>query len=274
MTFRYVHGYDDNAKTRLDNQAQTLAELLHSDILFKPGDRVLEVGCGVGAQTRQLVKNNPETQFYSIDRDEASIETAKRWAIDNDISTVHFFCADLTELTFAKSSFDHLFVCFVLEHLPEPDQALSSLAQFIKIGGSVTVIEGDHGSVCAHPGGDLADAAIACQVELQRRAGGDPMIGRKLFPLLSAAGYSDVNVFPKIVYADSSKPVLVEQFTEGTFISMIDGVRQAAIEAELTTAIDFDRGIQQLRLSKTDRGTFSYTFYKARGNATQLGVHA
>ena len=49
-------------------------------------------------------------------------------------------------MPFAPASFDHVFVCFVLEHLSRPAEALSSLKTVLKPGGSITVIEGDHGS--------------------------------------------------------------------------------------------------------------------------------
>ncbi|MBV8457682.1 MAG: methyltransferase domain-containing protein, partial [Acetobacteraceae bacterium] len=44
------------------------------------------------------------------------------------------------------ASFDHVFVCFVLEHMPDPETALAELQRVLKLGGSRTVIEGDHGS--------------------------------------------------------------------------------------------------------------------------------
>ena len=44
------------------------------------------------------------------------------------------------------------------------------------------MIEGDHGSAYFHPDSAAARAAIACQVELQARAGGDALIGRQLYP--------------------------------------------------------------------------------------------
>ena len=68
---------------------------------------------------------------------------------------------------FHDGSFDHLFVCFVLEHLPEPADALARLAALVRPGGTVTVIEGDHGSAYFHPDSAAARAAIDCQVRLQ-----------------------------------------------------------------------------------------------------------
>ena len=52
-----------------------------------------------------------------------------------------------------------MFVCFVLEHLRDPVSALFRLKALLKPGGSVTAIEGDHGSAYFHP--DSADARRA-----------------------------------------------------------------------------------------------------------------
>jgi cyclopropane fatty-acyl-phospholipid synthase-like methyltransferase len=55
----YVHGYSDRENSRLCDQANTLTTLLHHDTIYLPGSRVLEAGCGVGAQTVILARNSP-----------------------------------------------------------------------------------------------------------------------------------------------------------------------------------------------------------------------
>src|SRR2546423_14603060 len=59
MTTSYVHGYTPRETRRLTDQAGTLAELLHGGTTYPAGSRVLEVGCGVGAQTEHLVARSP-----------------------------------------------------------------------------------------------------------------------------------------------------------------------------------------------------------------------
>jgi cyclopropane fatty-acyl-phospholipid synthase-like methyltransferase len=74
----YVHGYTPRESTRLADQATTLTELLHADTRYPVGSRVLEVGCGVGAQTVILAANSPEAAFTSVDVSEASLAQARR----------------------------------------------------------------------------------------------------------------------------------------------------------------------------------------------------
>ena len=139
------------------------------------------------------------------------------------------------------------------------------LKNHLKPGGTITVIEGDHGSVYFHPDSQAAHKAIQCQVELQRRAGGNAMIGRELYPLLRQAGFNPVRVSPRMVYVDSSKPELVEGFTKKTFTAMTEGVRESAIRAGIIEPDVFDQGISDLYRTAEPDGVFCYTFFKAVG---------
>jgi ubiquinone/menaquinone biosynthesis C-methylase UbiE len=265
MNTAYVHGYDHRENIRLQDQASTLVELLHSDTSYPAGSRVLEAGCGVGAQTVTLARNSPNALITSIDISEASVAEAKRKATAAGLTNVQFQRADIFSLPYGPDSFDHIFVCFVLEHLSRPVEALRILKNHLRQGGTITVIEGDHGSAYFYPDSEAAHKAIQCQVELQRRAGGNPMIGRELYPLLRNAGYRSIRVSPRMVYVDSSKPELVEGFTKKTFTAMIEGVREPAIKAGIVEQHVFDKGIRDLYRTTEPDGVFCYTFFKAVG---------
>jgi SAM-dependent methyltransferase len=263
-TVGYVHGYSPHEARRLGDQADTLAALLHAGTSYPAGSRVLEVGCGVGAQTVHLVSASPGARIAAVDVAGDSLAQARaRVAAQHRPAAVAWSRADLFGLPFADAAFDHLFVCFVLEHLPDPLRALAGLRRLLRPGGSITVIEGDHGSAFFHPDSAYARASIGCQVRLQSAAGGNALIGRQLQPLLTAAGYRDVAVSPRTVYADQTRPALVEGFTRNTFTAMIEAVRDDALAAGLTTRAEWDRGIADLRRTADDGGTFHYTFFKA-----------
>jgi SAM-dependent methyltransferase len=259
----YVHGYHAREKERLQDQAGTLVDLLHSDTAYPADSTVLEVGCGVGAQTVTLSQRSPDARFTSIDISVESLAEAKRRADRAGLTNVEFRQADVFELPFSMESFDHVFVCFLLEHLSRPLDALAILKRLLKVGGTITVIEGDHGSAYFHPDSAAARASIDCLVEMQRRAGGNALIGRQLFPLMVESGFGAVRVSPRMVYVDSSRPHLVEGFTKKTFTAMVEGVRESAIAAGLIEPDSFDAGIEDLyRTTQTD-GVFCYTFFKA-----------
>jgi len=146
MSNKYVHGYSEREALRLHDQATTLEELLHSDTHYQPREKVLEAGCGIGAQTVILSKNSPDADITSIDISENSLKLAMQRAKEHGVSNVTFRQADIFDLPFEDESFDHVFVCFVLEHLEQPLEALKKLMRVLKKDGTITVIEGDHGS--------------------------------------------------------------------------------------------------------------------------------
>ena len=263
MTEQYVHGYDPRERERLEDQASTLVDLLHGDTAYPAGSRVLEAGCGVGAQTVTLAANSPDALITSIDISATSLAEAERRVKDAGLGNVRFEQADIFNLPYEADAFDHIFVCFVMEHLADPVEALKRLKKHMKPGGTITVIEGDHGSAYFHPHSAAAQRAIQCQVDLQRRAGGNALIGRALYPLLNKAGYQSIQVSPRMVYVDSSRPELVDGFTKKTFTAMIEGVRDTVKEEGLLDLALFDQGIRDLyRTAETD-GVFCYTFFKA-----------
>jgi len=265
----YVHGYHPRENERLQDQAGALADLLHSGTSYLPGSVVLEAGCGVGAQTVTLAQRSPGARFTSVDLSAASLAEAKKKTEAAGITNVQFQKADIFAVPFAPESFDHVFVCFVLEHLSRPVEALVILNRLLRPGGTMTVIEGDHGSTYFHPDSGAAHKAIQCLVELQRLAGGNPLIGRQLYPLMIEAGLEAVHVSPRMVYVDSSRPDLADGVTRKTFTAMIKGVRESAIEAGMTDTESFDAGVRDLYRTAEADGVFCYTFFNGVGEKSR-----
>ncbi len=259
---KYVHGYNEREAERLADQADTLTDLLHRDTIYQENSLVLEAGCGTGAQTITLIRNSPGARFFSIDVSIQSLREAFMRFPDRAGVNVVFFQADIDYLPFRNGTFDHIFLCFVLEHLRDPLAKLSRLKDALKQGGTITVIEGDHGSVFFSPDSKDAKKAINCQIELQSEAGGDASIGRKIYPLLCGSGYDEVQVSPRVVYVDGSNPGLIEGFTRKTFIAMIEGVKEKALAENLIDEVTWKKGINDLYRTCEPDGTFIYMFFK------------
>ncbi|MFA5331078.1 MAG: methyltransferase domain-containing protein [Methanoregula sp.] len=261
----YVHGYSAREAERLSDQAKTLTSLLHDSVRYPAGSRVLEAGCGIGAQTVILAKNNPGVEITSVDISPDSVKRAEEKIRNEGITNVTFRVGDLFSLPFAPQSFDHVFVCFVLEHLPDPAQALAALRPLIRPGGTITVIEGDHGSTYFYPDCAESRRAIRCLVDLQAEAGGNSLIGRELYPLLVKAGFSGVHVTPGMVYVDASRPNLVEGFTKQTFTAMVEGIRETVLARGMMSNDDWEKGITGLYRTCEPDGVFCYTFFSGTG---------
>jgi ubiquinone/menaquinone biosynthesis C-methylase UbiE len=144
----YVHGYSSREGQRLVDQATTLSDLLHHDTVYPPGSSLLECGCGTGAQTVFLAPRNPAARIVSVDVSTASLEAARSRVAAAGCENVKFHQADIFNLDFPSEHFDHVFSCFLLEHLAAPETALASMKRVLRRDGTITAIEGDHGS-CA-----------------------------------------------------------------------------------------------------------------------------
>jgi SAM-dependent methyltransferase len=260
----YVHGHSDRESERLHYQASKLAELLHDDTRYPPKSRVLEAACGVGAQTVILTQNSPGAEFMSVDISPESLAKAKDRVLREGITNATFRQADIYDLPFGSETFDHIFVCFLLEHLPDPLLALINLKWILRPKGTITVIEGDHGSALFYPDSSNAHRVIDCLVQLQRQTGGNALIGRELRHLLTDAGFMEVTVSPRQVYADQSRPESIEG-VKNIFIAMVEGVREPAIKGGLVDIETWEKGIRDLYRTTEQDGSFCYTFFKAVG---------
>jgi len=167
MSIDYVHGYSTREAKRLTDQANALRDLVHHDTLFPPGSTILEAGCGVGTISVIIAELNPDCQFVSIDISQESLDRAKALATSKNITNVTFQQADIFDLPFEAESFDHVLVCHVLEHLTDPVGALGLLSNVLKKGGTITTVEGDHGSCFIHPQTDEAMKAWQCHIRAQ-----------------------------------------------------------------------------------------------------------
>ena len=108
-------------------------ELLDA-LVVQPGDSVLEVGCGEGANLRNLAPRLAGAAVFAVD---FSLPKAAFAAAEGRPTA----CADATRLPFRDSAFDAVLVRDLLHHVPARSQVLSEIARVLKPGGRFAVIE-------------------------------------------------------------------------------------------------------------------------------------
>jgi ubiquinone/menaquinone biosynthesis C-methylase UbiE len=117
----YLHGFSSTEQERLYKQARFLEESVYQNIDFSDSKKLIEVGCGVGAQTEILLERFPHLHITGVDASEAQLKTATaRLQGSPEKSRVDFFQADALHLQFKDDSFDSAFICWFLEHVQEP----------------------------------------------------------------------------------------------------------------------------------------------------------
>ena len=256
----YIHGYSPREIQRLVEQAGILEELLHSGTSYSQGELVLEAGCGVGAQTAILHRRNPQARLVSMDISFGSLQAATGHTI------TAFLQGDIMAPPFQEGRFDHVFACFVLEHMARPIEALEALFSLLKPGGTVTVIEGDHEACVWTPATKAAANAWRAMIRCQEDLGHDPMIGRRLHGLLASAGYEVQYDGPRPIYASGSDRRLLGAVINQIIVPMASTARQRALEAGYISAEQWDRGLADLaHVAVAPDGAFFYSWFKAVG---------
>lgn len=129
---RRVHGGEEPGSVRL---AQW-----HEDALTAAGGiagaRVLEVGCGAGDFAVHLARLGADVT--AVDFSPAAVEIAQG-KTGGDGANVRLLTADAQHLPFENESFDIVFSCECLEHLPDPQQALREMARVCRPGGKLAL---------------------------------------------------------------------------------------------------------------------------------------
>jgi ubiquinone/menaquinone biosynthesis C-methylase UbiE len=172
-----------------DPQQAAMRQAYLGDIPFPPGARLLEVGCGTGAVTRELAGWPGVAEVVGLDPSPTFLASARRHHPPTNVELVE---GDGRALQFPDRSFDVVVFHTTLCHVPEPERALRQAARVLRPGGWLAVFDGDYAttSVALSPTDPLqacVDAWVSSSVH-------DPWLVRRLPGLLEAAGFSLVRM--------------------------------------------------------------------------------
>lgn len=164
---------------------------------------VLDLGCGVGAQTVHLFKKWPHLTVTGVDASADQLAAAER-LLRVETRTKRFIPvrSEAASLPFKDGSFDAVFVCFLLEHLQDPLAALKEARRVLRKGGALYCTEVFNSGVYMYPHHLVVEKYWAAFNAHQRSIGGDPDIGVRLPALMTEAGFS------KIEYFESAGPLM------------------------------------------------------------------
>ncbi len=159
---------------------------------LQPGMRLLDVGCGPGSITIGLAQAVAPGEVIGIDTNPHSLEVASAAAGAGGMTNVRFQEADLHRLPFEAASFDAVFAHAVLQHVPDPERAVESLARALKPGGMMGLADADWDGFLIWPAPPAMRRAVRLMREVRKQSGGDFRVGKKLGWLLAQAGLTDV----------------------------------------------------------------------------------
>ncbi|MDW8478852.1 MAG: methyltransferase domain-containing protein [Xanthomonadales bacterium] len=206
--FPYIHGFSTAEQMRLRKQARLVESLVFRDIDFSDCRELLEVGCGVGAQTEILLRRFPDLRVTGIDRSERQLAAAREHleALPWCRGRYQLRQADAADLPFEARSFDGAFLCWILEHVPRPASVLAECRRVLAPGSPIFVTEVLNASFFLDPYSPNLVQYWTAFNDFQYESGGDPFIGAKLGNLLLATGYRQVITRVKSFHLDNREP--------------------------------------------------------------------
>jgi SAM-dependent methyltransferase len=216
----------------------------------RPGMTCLDVGCGIGAVTRQLARMvGPDGHAVGIDRDERCVELARAVAARHQLPAA-FRVASVADLG-DEGLYDLVYSRFLLTHLPHPAEVLQRLVRAARPGGRVVVEDIEFAAHICYPACPAFDRYLAIYRELVQRKGGDADIGPRLVQLLLDAGLEGVAV-------EVVQPTFREGAGKWMAAVTMEHIGEAAVEAGLALPGDVDTLIAELdRLARDPRTILS-----------------
>jgi ubiquinone/menaquinone biosynthesis C-methylase UbiE len=264
--FQYIHGFSTIEQDRLRKQARFAEYAVYQDVDFTRTPKVLEVGCGVGAQSEILLRRFPNLFLTGIDKSQEQLEQAQSFlsSLPHPQKRYELIQMDAAALDFPSSSFDGAFICWLLEHVSNPAMVLSEVRRVLRPGSTIYISEVMNSSFLIDPYSPNTWKYWLAFNDYQIDNGGDPFIGAKLGNLLLQIGFSNIITTPKIWHFDNRHPTrrkeMIEFWSELLLSASDQLVEHQRIDRSVVTAME-----QELvNVSREPSSVFFYAFIQAR----------
>ncbi len=156
---------------------------------LRPGQRLLDLGSGLGTITIGLAEAVSPGKVVGIDVEEGQVKEAREKATEQGVSNIRFEVGDAYQLDFESESFDVVYSNALLEHLRRPVDVLKEAWRVLKPGGIAGVRTAEWGTMIWGSDEPLLNEYTSLYLKHRQYSGGDPFIGRRLRALLREAGF-------------------------------------------------------------------------------------
>ncbi len=258
----YLHGFIPEEQQRLIDQAEILGTLIYPRIDFSNCRNLLEIGSGVGAQTKVLLEIFPDLQITCVDYSKSQLESARK-NLEEFSSRLSFFCLDARKLDL-PAKYDSVFICWALEHISEPIEVLKNMKKLLLPGAKIWITEVFNSSFYFFPVLPGLKRYYDTFNEFQVSLGGDPDIGAKLGNTLKESGYSGIELFLGGFMLDQTNPgelIKIIAYWKGLMKSASNTLIQAGRISE-KEIMEMENDLDQI--AKDENAVFFYQFVQAK----------
>lgn len=197
---------------------------------IKPGNHLLDVGCGIGLQAQAMAKlAGPTGKVVGTDISAVMIGIAKSRVADSEFP-LEFLTADASCQPFPDQSFDGVRTERVLLYVPDTQQTIKEFKRLLKPGGRLVIFDFDWDAiVIAHP-----DKALTRKI-IRYASDSFPngRLGADLYRQLRNAGFKDVGVKP---YSYAGNSAILLSVTKRIY----EGILQTGISDSVFTQAEID----------------------------------
>jgi ubiquinone/menaquinone biosynthesis C-methylase UbiE len=184
----YIHGHHDSVlrshrwRTVRNSAAYLIPHL-------RPGQQVLDVGCGPGTITIDLAQLVAPGNVVGIDNEPAPLGPARTEAQRQGVRNVSFAVGDVYQLNYPDTTFD---IVHAHQLLVEPVAALEEMRRVCKPGGLVAARDADFTAMTWYPLDARLDRWLDMYQRVSRGNRAEPDAGRRLLCWARAAGFGEI----------------------------------------------------------------------------------
>jgi ubiquinone/menaquinone biosynthesis C-methylase UbiE len=232
----YLHGFSKGEQDRLKRQARFAEFAVFQNVNFSEVKNLLEVGMGVGAQSEILLRRFPDMHITGIDKNKKQLEAAKKSLDELTFAKGRYTISEMDayNLDFSPGSFDGAFLCWVLEHIPEPERVLSEVRRVLKTNSPVVITEVMNHTFFLDPYSPNVWKYWMAFNDFQYEHAGDPFIGAKLGNMLMSQGFKDIQSNVRTWLLDNREPAKRKQ-TIDYWTELLLSAADSLIEAKYIT---------------------------------------
>jgi ubiquinone/menaquinone biosynthesis C-methylase UbiE len=252
----YIHGTEASEQARLALLNRLTNRPFVEFLRVQPRMRVLEVGSGLGILAAEVAAAADSVEVVGLERSSEQIAAAMH------APRVRYVQGDAHELPFADGDFDLAYCRYLLEHVADPVRVLAEMHRVVRVGGCVLAMENDISLVRLDPPCRAFEEVWSAFAKYQRQLGGDGLIGRQLFRLFRAAGFSQIelSVQPEMHWHGSPGFAPWIENLAGN----IKSGQQGLIESGLCTTDQLQRADTELSaLAERDDASMSFVWNRA-----------